>query len=393
MDKQKKRIKDFMPKKRIRDFVPTFVFLFFIGIIFILFLILPKSDYSAQEKRVLSDFPTATVETVFNGNFSSEFETYLADQMPLRIFFVGLNSYTNVLLGENGLNGIYQCSDGYLVNTPVQYSDNLNKNIEYINEFSEDIDIPVYMTVVPSTGYIMKDILPAVHYLYQDEVILNKITTQLSSEIQYMDLSEKFSRIASDKEAQIFYKTDHHWTAEGAYIAYQELCNKIGLTATAKSDFNIESYDGFFGTTYSKSALWLSQPDTIELWKNKNHTENQFEVEIIDGGVSKKSNSLFYTEHLEEDDKYPVYLDGNHSLVKIKNNNSHTGQKLLVIKDSFAHAIVPFLADNYDEIIMVDMRYYKNEVSLLVEQERIDTVLILYGLDDMVNDENLRALM
>lgn len=381
------------PKKRIRDFVPTFIFLFFIGIIFILFLILPKSDYSTQEKRVLSDFPTATVETVFNGDFGSEFETYLADQMPLRTFFVGLNSYANMLLGENGLNGVYQCSDGYLINTPVQDSDNLNKNIEYINEFAEDIDVPVYMTVVPSTGYIMKDVLPAVHYLYQDEVILNKVTTQLSSEIQYMDLSKVFSTIVSDRKTQIFYKTDHHWTAEGAYIAYQELCNKMGLTATSKNDFNIESYGGFLGTTYSKSALWLSQPDMIELWKNKNHTENQFEVEIIDGGVSEKSNSLFYTEHLEEDDKYPVYLDGNHSLVKIKNNASHTGQKLLVIKDSFAHSIVPFFADNYDEIIMVDMRYYKNEVSVLVEEEKIDSVLVLYGLDNIVNDENLRALM
>ncbi len=380
-------------KKHIRDFIPTIIFLSFIGVVFILFLVLPKKDYSPQEKRVLADFPTVTTETVFSGDFGSAFETYLADQMPLRTFFVGINAYTNLLLGENGLSGIYQCSDGYLINTPVKYSDNLEKNIEYINEFAEDIDIPVYMTVVPSTGYIMENVLPAVHYLYQDEIILNKITTQLASNIQYVDLSKKFSTIVSDKKIQIYYKTDHHWTALGAYIAYQSLCEKIGLTATDQRDFNIESYDGFFGTTYSKSALWLSQPDTIELWKNKNHTENQFEVEIIDGGISEKSNSLFYTEHLNEDDKYPVYLDGNHSLVKIKNSNSHTGQKLLVIKDSFAHSIVPFLADNYDEIIMVDMRYYKNEVSLLVEKEEIDTVLVLYGLDNIVNDENLRALM
>lgn len=379
------------PKKRVRDFVPSIIFLFFIGAIFVMFLVLPKNNYSSQEKRVLADFPTATAETVFSGDFGSEFETYLEDQMPFRTFFAGLNSYSNQLLGENGMNGIYNCSEGYLVNTPVQYDSNLVRNIEYINEFAEDIDVPVYMTVVPSTGYIMSEVLPAVHYQYQDEVILNKVTTQLNSKIQYVDLTETF--LSAKFNTQLFYKTDHHWTASGAYTAYQKLCSTMGLTATSKNAFSIESYDSFYGTTYSKSALWLSNSDMIELWQNKSHTKDQFEVEIIDGSDTQKSNSLFFTKYLDEDDKYPVYLDGNHSLVKIKNNNSGTGQKLLIIKDSFAHSIVPFFADNYDEIIMVDMRYYKKEVSALIEDEEIDTVLVLYGLDNIVNDQNLRALM
>lgn len=382
-------------KNQKREYLPTFIFLIFIGIIFILFLVLPKNDYSEQEKRVLSQFPDVTVETVFNGNFGKDFETYLADQMPLRSFFVGTNSYSELLLGKNGINGIYKCKDGYLINTPVNSSKNLNENIKYIHEFAEEIDVPVYMTVVPSTGYIMEDVLPSLHYEYQDKAIFNDISAQLTtlnSKIQYVDLSEGFFKLAEDG-TQIYYKTDHHWTAEGAFSAYNILCNAMGISPTPKEDFNIEKYEGFFGTTYSKSALWLSEPDTVELWKNKKHIDKQFKVEIIDGGKTTEYDSLFFENHLLEQDKYPVYLDGNHSFVRITNTVSNNNKKLLVIKDSFAHSLIPYIADNYSEIIMVDMRYYKNIVSELVQSENIDTVLVLYGLDNIVNDENLRALM
>lgn len=382
-------------KNRKREYLPSFIFLIFVGAIFVLFLILPKKDYSEQEKRVLSQFPDVTVETVFNGNFGKDFETYLADQMPLRSFFVGADSYSELLLGKNGINGIYKCQDDYLINTPISSNENLNKNIMYIHEFAEDIDVPVYMTVVPSTGYIMEDVLPTLHYEYNDKNILNNISSQLTtlnSKVQYVDLCDSFFRLADDG-VQLYYKTDHHWTAEGAFSAYNTLCNAMNISSTPKENFNIEKYEGFFGTTYSKSALWLSKPDTVELWKNKNHMDKQFKVEIIDGGKSTVSNNLFFENHLSEQDKYPVYLDGNHSFVRITNTASDTDKKLLVIKDSFAHCLIPYMADNYSEIIMIDMRYYKDIVSEIVQSENIDTVLVLYGLDNIVNDKNLRALM
>ena len=100
-----------------------------------------------------------------------------------------------------------------------------------------------------------------------------------------------------------------------------------------------------------------------------------------------ESDSMFFPSHLEEEDKYPVFLDGNHGYTKITNPGAPLG-KLLLIKDSFGHCLAPFLAEQYQEIYMIDLRYYKNSLTELAEQEGIDQVLFLYGLDNMVNDTN-----
>ena len=135
----------------------------------------------------------------------------------------------------------------------------------------------------------------------------------------------------------------------------------------------------------------MMAPDTIELWQNKAQPKDSVTVEITDGKDSKKLSSYFSYEQLENDDEYPVFLDGNHSLVRIKNSNV-TGGKLIVVKDSYGHTIVPFLSQNYSEIIMVDMRYYKKEISALAEKEKADGILFIYSLDNLAADNNLAYL-
>ena len=98
---------------------------------------------------------------------------------------------------------------------------------------------------------------------------------------------------------------------------------------------------------------------------------------------------MFFYTHLDEDDKYPVFLDGNHPYTVIKNKNAATDEKLLVVKDSFAHSLVPFLADHYAEIIMVDMRYYSLPLQPIVEQEKVDKILFLYSIDNLSTDGDI----
>ena len=115
-------------------------------------------------------------------------------------------------------------------------------------------------------------------------------------------------------------------------------------------------------------------------------------VEITEDTSTTKSSSMFYKKHLTEDDKYPVFLDGNHALTRIKNSNAPQDKKLLVIKDSYAHCMVPFLTDNYGEILMVDLRYYKDKVSDFIKNEGFNEALILYGLDNLAADTNVAFL-
>lgn len=375
--------------RNIKQYIVGIVFCLFIGIMCILLLFLPKKTYSTNEKRYLESFPKVSVETVFNGSFGTDYETYISDHIAGRDFFVGMNAYYNLYSGRNGANGVYAGKDDYLINVPVDDDSKLINNVTLLAEFAKKNKIDASLMVVPSTGFVLKDKLPSVHYAYNDAAMFDEIAKNKGS-LQFIDLQQSFLK-AAQNGTQLYYKTDHHWTAAGAYTAYIDYCKALNLTPTNMGNFTIAKYPDFYGTAYSTSALWFYPPDSIELWKNKNHTENSIQVEIIEGTKTETFNSLFFTKHLQEDDKYPVFLDGNHSLVKISNSKA-PGGKLLLIKDSFSHSLAPFLADNYSEIVMVDLRYYKDPVSDLIKTENFEDVLMVYGIDQICTDTNLNFL-
>lgn len=358
------------------------LFCAFIGVFCFLFFVLPKQYFSVNEKRVLEKEPQFSFSALTDGSFGKSVESYLSDHFAARNFFVGLNSYYNLAVGRNGASGIYSGQDGYLIEKPVeQCGDALDRNIAAIQNFAKKTGIKPDMMVVPSTGYVESGKLPSVHEPYNDGEILANAQKRLQGSVNYIDLAAPLKENAGKFE--LYYKTDHHWTSRGAYLAYQTYCANAGLTAVPLDRFVKETADGFYGTTYSRSALWLSSPDTIEMYKDP---AGSFSVEIADG--NKRSDSLFFKNHLTEPDKYPVFLDGNHSLVKITNKNAKGG-KLLLIKDSYAHPFAPFAAENFSEIYMVDLRYYKSSLSKLIQENSIDKVLILYGIENFVTDTNL----
>ena len=364
--------------------LPSFIFCFFIGILMVIFLVSPREEYSESEKRVLQAFPEFRLDNIANGSYGKDFEKYLSDHFSCRKFFVGLNAYYDLYSGRNGANGIYKGKEGYLIPKPTapKYA-SLERNIKKINSLSENIDVPCYISVVPSCGYIMDHNLPYNHLKYYDGEILEKIIDYLGKNINYVDLE---NQLRQQHEQGIFYKTDHHWTTKGAYIAYIELCNALGIESKAESEFEKYRYNNFYGTSYSKSGLWFSKPDFIEIWEYKNMGD--ICVEINDGETNILNDSLFFEDHLNKMDKYPVFLDGNHSFVKIE-NSAVEGGSLLIIKDSFAHSIIPFLSQNYKDIYMLDPRYYKSSVTEVIKKNNIDTLLILYGIDNIVNDTNI----
>ena len=378
-----------MKVKNIIKYLPAFIFCGFIFVFMVLWVILPKETFSEQEKRNLAEFPELTGDTILSGDFQKELDTYLSDHTPARNFFVGLNADYELVSGRNGSNGIYLGSDNYLFAKPSEDSKQLEKNAQFISEFADFSAIPVYMTLIPSSGYINTEKLPLVHEEYRDGEIIDNFRKKLSERITFIDVKNDFKK---DSGGDLYYRTDHHWTAKGAYKCYALLGEKMGYTPVSEYCFSKESIEGFYGTSYSKSCLWFVQPDNIELWSNKSQAEGSVTVEIKDGSDAKSNDSYFFREQLQNDDKYPVYLDGNHSFVRIKNISASSDKKLIVVKDSYAHSIVPFLSQNYSEIIMVDLRYYKKDISLLAEEEKADAILILYSLYNLSQDKSISFL-
>ncbi len=375
-------------RNKIGKYIPAVVFLIFIYGMALWFLFSPKTDYSSSEKRYLQKFPDANVEKVLSGDFGSEFETFFADQFPQRNTWVGINAYTTLAEGNNGASGVYNCKNGYLINKPVSTENNLDKNIGVVADFAKSIDTPTTVMLVPSTGYIADDVLPTFHDKYNDDEDISRISSTLSKDkIGFVDLRERF-KSEYKNGSQLYYKTDHHWTTKGAYTGYQELCKALGVTPIDDSTLKKDSYPDFYGTTYSSSGFWLTPPDNIEIWSNPNNSSKNISVKITEGANVKTSGSMYFTGHLKEDDKYPVFIDGNHALTEITNTNAKNGT-ILLIKDSFSHSLAPFLAENYSKVVLVDLRYYKESVSDLVTTYNPEQVVVLYGIDNLATDTDI----
>lgn len=375
-------------RSKIGKYIPAVVFLIFIYGMALWFLFSPKTDYSSSEKRYLQKFPDANVEKVLSGDFGSEFETFFADQFPQRNTWVGLNAYTALAEGNNGASGVYNCKNGYLINKPVSTDNNLDKNVGAVVDFAKKIDAPTTVMLVPSTGYIADDVLPTFHDKYNDDEDISKISSTLSKDkIGFVDLRERF-KSEYKNGSQLYYKTDHHWTTKGAYTGYQELCKALGITPIDDSTLKKDSYPDFYGTTYSSSGFWLTPPDNIEIWSNPKNSDKNISVKITEGANVKTSGSMYFTDHLKEDDKYPVFIDGNHALTEITNTNAKNGT-ILLIKDSFSHSLAPFLAENYSKVVLVDLRYYKESVSQLVSAYNPEQVVVLYGIDNLATDTDI----
>ena len=393
-----------VPKMK-AGYAPAFLFGGFLLLMVVWFIVAPKATYSASEKRVLADFPETSAESIFSGKFGSGFETYFADHFPDRNLWVGINAYATLRSGNNGftttpsdeksgVSGVYKCKDDYLINTPVSHDNRIDQNADLLVDFKKEIgNVPMTAMFVPSTGYIVDDKLPAIHDFYYDDEYFNNVAAKFQADnIYFIDLRQTFLN-TYQSGTQLYYRTDHHWTTEGAYTAYREYCRLYGLTTAPKESFDIEPHPGFYGTTYSKSGYWFTPADTLEVWeKRADRDEDNIHIEISDGPeVSKEQDSLFFYEHDKEDDKYPIFIDGNHAKTVITNKNSKGGT-VVVIKDSFAHCFAPFLADNFSKVILLDMRYSTENIVELVKEEKPQQVLVLYGIDNFANDTDLGHL-
>lgn len=369
------------------------VFLVFTLALSALFFILPKEDYSFSEKRYLAETPDSSLENFFSGKLTSSLEGgenggYIPDHFPFRSLFVGINSYWNLLTGSTASSGYYFSDDGYIITKPAD-TNRSDRNLQLINLFAASFD-EVSLMVVPSPGEMLSHKLPTVHSEYPDTAVYDYIAENKAENIRFLDLREYFGdSVVSDE--QIFYRTDHHWTSLGAYIAYGYYCEQLGLEYTPMEKFSVTQYPNFYGTTYSSSGYFLTEPDTLEIWENK-ALRDSVTVTITEGADVKEYSSMYFTSHLEEDDMYPVFLDGNHALVTIENQRAKSEDTLLIIKDSFAHCAAPFFAENYSKVIMVDLRYYKESVTTLAQQQGADDILFLYGMNNFCTDSNFAFL-
>ena len=370
---------------------PRAVVLLFIGIIVVMqaaFWLLPRRSFSENEKRVLSEAPQIDAAGIADGSVFRSIESYLSDHFPGRELWVGTNAYLVNVEGRGATEDIVRGTDGWLFTAPVSDDrETLWDNMQAITTFAEKQSVPVSMMAVPSAGAVVSDKLPALHMPYPDADLLEEARRIAGNTLHWVDLYTDFC--SAEQPERLYYRTDHHWTSEGAYRAYCLLMEELGQSSVPRDDFTVEQISGFYGTSYSKSGLWLTEPDTLELWTD---SDIQAVTTVYDANRADPvtREGMFFREYLEDADKYPVFLSGNHARVHIE-TNADSGKRLLVIKDSYAHALAPFLAEEYSTIDLIDLRYFKQQtISSWLEENPADEILLVYGLSSLAEDKNLQ---
>lgn len=351
-------------------------------------ILTPVRTYSENENRYLAQMPDFSLEALFGGEFTTEYETFITDQFVMRDSWIGLKTLTERALLKQDINGVYFGKDGYLIE---KYDDsdiddetadrNAQRLADFINEYSAILGADrVHAMLVPTAQEILEDKLPLFAEGYDQEAYIEQVEALIPGG-NLVDVSDALMEHASE---YIFYRTDHHWTTLGAYYAYREWALASGLTPYEQEDYNIEVVsDEFYGTLQSKVNISVD-PDEITLYR----TDASYSVIYnLDGTVH---DTLYNMDALDIKDKYTVFLGGNNALVEI-GTEVDNGRKLLIIKDSFAHCFAPFAADHFEETYMVDFRYFNMPISDFIEEYGITDILVLYNVINFVEDNNTLA--
>ena len=358
----------------------TAAFCLFLGGLMVWQLLLPDRERSDVENRTLQQLPSFSWEALKDGTFTAEVEAYVADQFPLRDEWTGLKARTEQLIGKRLFNNIYLCGNETLISKVDPPADGLEeKNLSYLARLAAGTDLPVYLGLIPSAAEVWRDRLPSGAASWDQNAYLEQAA---ETGLPMIDFSGALTAHASEP---IFYRTDHHWTTLGAFYGANALLEALGRSPLKAEDFTVEiASEDFNGTLYSQSGIHWLTPDTMEYWVE----EDGLTVTTWRTGAPEPG-ALYDRSYLAEKDKYSSFLGGNQPLCVIQNENARDGGRLLLLRDSYADALAPFLAQSFEEIHLLDLRYYRASPAAYAAENGIDAICAVYSVPNFLTDRNL----
>ena len=351
--------------------------------------LLPKKERSEMENKPLQKMPSISAKTVFNRKYMNDLETYISDHFVGRTSWIKSKTVLETSLGKRERNGIYILKNRLVEHIADPDYDSIDKSVNEVNKFASENDVPMFFMIVPTSAEIYADELSKNAPNPNQRDVINYVYRSFGKGITTLDV---YPVMESNKYQYIYYRTDHHWTTRGAYLAYAAAGKKMGYTPLSEDKYDIEhASDEFQGTFYSKALYDKVEKDTLDIW-HPTAGENVREVAVTTmyGEEPQLYDSMYFRDYLSVKDKYAAFLGTNAPMVTIKSDNE--GGKLLVIKDSYAHCYAPFLTEHYSEITLIDLRYIQISYKQLLNPEDYDQVLFLYNASSFISDTDLRKL-
>nr|WP_122013036.1 DHHW family protein [Maliibacterium massiliense] len=346
---------------------------------FVLFVLSPDARFSPEENRVLQQAPAFSWQRLASGKYTRDVETYIADQFPGRTAFVALKSLLARATLQRENNGVYFGDDGNLYEqlAPMDASA-LDRNAQVLAKLKADTGLPVCVLPVPSASFIRQEHLPANAPLGDQRAMMAALCAQLAgSGVEVVDVFDDFA--AANADAVLYFGTDHHWNARGAYMGYAALARALDIAPNAAESYQYHVVsETFRGTLSSKSGDFYHAPDALVRITRPGAPDAR--LYVVDDDT--RYPSLYLEEKLQEKDQYTYYLGGNHA-VTVTEAPSGSGRRLMLLKDSYAHILTPYLAEHFDEIHLIDTRYYNGDLKAYAAEHGITDIAALYTMKNL----------
>lgn len=441
-----------LPSGKTHRIIKVSVSAVLIIVIAAIFLIIPlRPTHSDTEKRKLTEFPDFSFSALADGSYFSEITKWYSDTVPFRDTLVSINIKLQNLLGTSGaVRGFEEGGNGDEI--PEVNTDNTNEvdNSEPVqssepetfapeevtyppaNDKNANIEQLGYIAVCGDAGYeyynfvqstadnyvkalntagakfsgtskVFATVIPNSTDITLDDKNREKLDSSVSDQkkaITYMlsntsssvNTFDCFETLKMHRNEYVYFRTDHHWTALGAYYAYMEFCKTKGISALALDEFEIKSYDNFLGTFYADSNHHPSleaNPDVVDTYI----PPCDYSMTITQADGSTGEWPLLYDEtNASSSLKYSTFICGDNPLSTITNASNPDGETCLVIKESFGNAFVPFLVYHYKTVYVIDYRYYKSSLSSFMSSHSVDDILFLNNIS-MTRNADLVSTM
>ena len=426
--------------------VVAFFLMLYVGAT-ISFMIPLRPTYSESEKRDLKEFPELSYEAIVSGSYFDDISTWFSDTFPFREQLTRLNTSLKKLSGFDSItiHGDVDLGDeipDIPLDVPVTDAPEVtapettapittepstepqepkpdiktqslgailvagSSAYEYYN-FSSTL-APEFISCVSNikgaaggTANVYSLLVPtSMDITLHDSIRKDINSSDQKKALDYFNSSFKnvtavsgiYDAERAHRNEYTYFRTDHHWTALGAYYAYDELCKAKGIQAVPVTDYSTVSFDGFLGTFYSssgQSAALGDTPDTVVAYLPNNNVEctvtegngNSFSWEVI-------TDVSTYGQNL----KYLTFIGGDQALVTIRNLDIEEETSCLVIKESYGNAFVPFLIPHYKNVYVIDPRHYKGTLSDFTANNQVDDIIFLANISTTRNSIYIDAM-
>ncbi|MBQ7596623.1 MAG: hypothetical protein IJU45_08170 [Clostridia bacterium] len=386
---------------------------------------------SKEENRTLAQRPAFSLKALFSGDYTVDFENYYSDNFPARSFFIACNKKINSIFTQfsaGDKTGVVIKNDSNdddfggegvpLVEKevepePTTQPDNLDEKHDSVVDGAKDDEISIknYLIVTKNSAMEIFSYNETIVQTYAD--LINKTAKAMPKGVKFYSLVaptsaefygteeyrsgshsqydaikkiyeklddsiikvDAYSPLNDHADQYIYFRTDHHWTARGAYYAYTGFCKKAGLEAPELSKFKTHNVENFVGSFYrtTQSEALKNNPDYVECFELLVEAENMV---YSNASLTNGVKSYVVAPTTTSSNKYLVFIAGDQPIEKITTSVKN-GKKILILKESYGNAFVPFLCNNYEEIYVIDPRQVKMNLPQFVYDRGVQEVIAL----------------